>query len=153
GIGCTTAPSGDEEAIPGAVRSRIADCEAHRPQAFDLAKQPRMRSGSTSAAGRGMATPRDPCGAALGALRRAANLSPRPFTTLEDELPNCHPRANRDEMIGELETPTRNPAGTRSVRRRDPRGRHVAPLSFLRPPLARARSPPAHKTGGQDHMH
>src|SRR2546428_13901364 len=62
GIGCTTAPSGDEEAILGAVRSRIADCEAHRPQAFDLAKQPRMRSGSTSAAGRGMATPRDPCG-------------------------------------------------------------------------------------------
>ena len=93
GIGCTTAPSGDEEAILGAVRSRIADCEAHRPQAFDLAKQPRMRSGSTSAAGRGMATPRDPCGAALGALRRAANLSPRPFTTLEDELPNCHQRA------------------------------------------------------------
>src|SRR5436190_5326280 len=34
-------------------------------------------------------------------------------------------------MIGELETPTRNPAGTRSVRRRDPRGRQRTPFELL----------------------
>src|SRR5205823_13999135 len=34
-------------------------------------------------------------------------------------------------MIGELETPTRNPAGTRSVRRRDPRGRQRSPFELL----------------------
>jgi hypothetical protein len=89
--GCTTAPPATRRRSSARL-GRELRIARRIPRAFDLAKKPRIRSGSTSAAG-GMAAPRDPCGAALGALRRGANLSARPFTTLEDELPNCHQRA------------------------------------------------------------
>src|SRR5213076_1840354 len=64
------------------------------------------------------------------------------------EVTKSEPR--RDDRRARDANP--EPSRDLSVRRRDPRGRHVGPLSFLRPPLARARSRPAHKTGGQDHM-